>query len=328
MENKQLSKIDILANIMALHNTYTLKNIILDGGLRGDCPYPIFEPRVYFNYNSMVNNVKCTGQIVLADNHCRILIEIDTRELKKLGHSRPLEDRLYREFNNLASVQCDEIKILLTDDKIIVSAISIFNNLDIKAIFSIAENFRSTIFTLDTILDNINTLKPKDSVYWDFSNKHYPCEVLMDFDTAVQLEDYFHGRILVRRAFYNTKANELEPSNIIKIPYVHDNDTILNLSKNAIEMLREVGTIYLDNNTTLHFNLDTQELFLNLKTPRFIGLNGNYQRIPLNTFKLGEIKNNRLSLSVKQTKEYIGTYIIHLTDVCYEQRRLVIQLSR
>ena len=327
MDNKQLSKIDIIANVVALHNTYTLKDIVLDDGISKDYQYEMYKPRVYFKYNSMINNVKCTGQIVLTDNYYRILIEIDTRELKKLGHNRPLEDSLYREFNNLISVSRTDDKILLTNDTISVSIINVFSSIDIQTIFSITEDFRSTIFNLDSILDDINTLKQKVSTDWIYSTKHYPCEVLLDFDNVVQLDDCLYGRILVRKPLYNTKVEEAEPSPIVKIPYVHDNDTILILSKNTIEMLKRVGIIYLDNSTTIHFNNDTQELFINLKTPRFIGLNGNYQNIPLDAFKIGVIKNNRLTLSVKQSKVYIGTCIIHLTDVYYEQRKLVVQLS-
>lgn len=335
MTSEQTSKMDLLISVLAIQDTYEFKNIYFyDINCNIDYKYD----SIYFDYNSVVNNVLCTGCMSMLKRYVKIDIDIKTKELKKLGYTLPLEDSLYKTVNNLSILEFTVNKILLKSNKLSIEGILIPEQLDSTTIPDIVEKLREIIRELDNTLDAINKIKPanqeKNQDYWIAGPTAYPYEQEIYCEKYPAILNGVSNKIILKTPLYrvNIKQPTTEYQNkIIIIPCVYRKDKILRISKTALELIQHLNTIKLDQETTLQFDPSTREIHIHLTKPMFIGLNGNYLTEPLTTLRLGTIPeiyphNTKISLNFKQKKPYLGTYILHLTDEPYEQRTLLYKL--
>lgn len=328
IENKQeiLEIITILSSAFATSYSYEFTNVTLSN-LSSELVTTIAECDLYFQYESIVKGIKCYGNIDFYHGEYGIYLSVDREELSNLNVLT--DSTLYEIFNNLSTVNDAKYKILLNGERLYLK-LYILNQSDKYANISTLRNYlNDCIYNLDEVLHELDSLYEPDSwIQNTYSSVIHPLLIFKDYDTFNISKIGIYDMTYVKQPTLGKTILSLPDKNKIHIEVVHDNDKLLNISSNMVTMLHSVDEVEYDESTKFYIYMKgiSEKIYLELKDPKYVGINGVYTEEPVQEIIIGTIDNSTIIPVNKDKQEYENMCFVHILDDNYENRKFVMQL--
>ena len=306
-EHKDIS--DSIISALAFSGTYQFKNVVLT------------ENTLELGYNSIIQDMECMITIVYENSYYYVTIGVDIDDLQELDR---LPDSLYETFNNLEIVSESNFKIQLSDIGITLSAHDREYKDKYKDTNTIIEMLNNLVYTLDSILLELYLYDMDLVERYEGSHPSNVTHPFVQFKKRYKDSLDVYDMKYIKKPLLANTVSDIPCENIVNLECYSYTDDYFNITNNTVTALDITDKV--EFNSNIFIVRDNEQVWLYLKEPKFVGVNGIYTDVEVDKIFLGEIRDDTYITSEKKDEQYDNMCIVHVLDTNYENRKFIMQL--